>query len=57
MIYAIIYFTIGLFFTLTLKLARFYDFNRYELALIWLGWPWIMFSILFFGLAGVGDDE
>ena len=57
MIYAIIYLTIGLFFATAIKLVRFYEFNKYELVLLWIGWPFILFSMVFFGLAGVGDDE
>lgn len=57
MIYAIIYLTIGLIITTLVKLARFYEFNKLQLVVIWIGWPWFLFALLFFGLAGVGDDE
>lgn len=57
MIYAIIYLTIGLFFATAIKLVRFYDFNKYELVLLWIGWSFILFAMCLFGLAGVGDDE
>ena len=36
---------------------RFYDFNKYEFVLLWIGWPFILLSMVLFGLAGVGDDE
>lgn len=56
-LYTIIYLTLGFFYSLNLKLTRFYEFNRYELAFIWIAWPFIMFSMAFFGLAGVDNDE
>jgi len=57
LIYAIIYLTIGLFFATAIKLVRFYEFNKYELVLLWIGWPFILLAMCLFGLAGVGDDE
>lgn len=57
MIYAIIYLTIGLIFTALIKLMRFYDFNAFQLVVIGIGWPWFLFSIVFFSLVGIGDDE
>ena len=57
MIYAIAYFIIGLIIATLVKLARCYDLNKLQLFFIWIGWPFIMFSMAFFGLAGVGDDE
>ena len=57
MIYAIAYFIIGLIIATLVKLARFYEINKLQLFFIWIGWPWLMFALLFFGLAGVGDDE
>lgn len=57
MIYAIAYFIIGLIIATLVKLARFYEFNKFQLFFIWIGWPWLMFSIVFFWLVGIGDDE
>lgn len=57
MIYAIAYFIIGLIIATLVKLARFYEFNKLQLFFIWIGWPWLMFSIVFFWLVGIGDDE
>ncbi len=57
MIYAIIYLTIGLIFTALIKLMRFYDFNAFQLVVIGIGWPWFLFSIVFFSLVGIGKDE
>jgi len=57
MIYAIIYLTIGLIFTALIKLMRFYEFNKLQLFFIGIGWPWFLFSIVFFSLVGIGDDE
>lgn len=57
MTYIILYLLIGLILTALVKLMRFYEFNKLQLFFIGIGWPWIMFALLFFGLAGVGDDE
>lgn len=57
MTYIILYLLIGLILTALVKLMRFYDFNKFQLFFIWIGWPWFLFSIVFFSLVGIGDDE
>lgn len=57
MTYVILYLLIGLIFTTLVKLMRFYDFNSFQLVVIGIGWPWFLFSIVFFWLVGVGGDE
>lgn len=57
MIYAIAYFIIGLIIATLVKLARFYEFNKLQLFFIWIGWPWFLFSIVFFWLVSIGKDE
>lgn len=57
MTYVILYLLIGLILTALVKLMRFYDFNKFQLFFIWIGWPWLMFSVVFFWLVGIGDDK
>ncbi len=57
MIYAIAYFIIGLIIATLVKLARFYEINKLQLFFIWIGWPWFLFSIVFFWLVGIGENE
>lgn len=57
MIYAIAYFIIGLIIATLVKLARFYEINKLQLFFIGIGWPWFLFSIVFFSLVGIGEDE
>lgn len=57
MTYIILYLLIGLILTALVKLMRFYEFNKFQLFFIWIGWPWFLFSIVFFWLVGVGGDE
>ncbi len=57
MTYIILYLLIGLILTALVKLMRFYEVNKFQLFFIWIGWPWLMFSVAFFWLVGIGDDE
>lgn len=57
MTYIILYLLIGLILTALVKLMRFYEVNKLQLFFIWIGWPWLMFSIVFFWLVGIGEDE
>ena len=57
MTYVILYLLIGLILTALVKLMRFYDFNKFKLFFIWIVWPWLMFSVVFFWMVGIGDDK
>ena len=57
MTYIILYLLIGLILTALVKLMRFYEFNKLQLFFIGIGWPWFLFSVAFFWLVGIGDDE
>ena len=57
MTYIILYLLIGLILTALVKLMRFYEFNKLQLFFIGIGWPWFLFSIVFFWLVGIGKDE
>jgi len=57
MTYIILYLLIGLILTALVKLMRFYEFNKLQLFFIGIGWPWFLFSIVFFSLVGIGENE